>query len=152
MAYSVQTDIEKLITPEQLTQLADDDGDGYPEPGTVTEAIAQADAEIDSYLGARYSVPIAPVPALVRQLSLAVAVWRLSTRRGTIKEAWRQAYEDAVALLRRLASGEAVLPASGSGEVATDGSDAPEASTPASDRLYTTGKESAGTSGTLDRF
>jgi phage gp36-like protein len=152
MAYCAQTDIEKLLTPAQLVQLTDDDANGVADAAPITEAIAQADAEIDGYLGSRYTVPVSPVPTLLRNLSVAISIWKIYGRRSVSNERRRQEYEDAVAKLRDLAAGRMVLPAAGGGEVASDGSDLPEASTVESDRLFTRGKASDGSSGTLDNF
>jgi len=152
VAYSTQADIEKLLTPAQLVQLTDDNQDGLADATILTEAIAQADAEIDGYLGSRYPVPVSPVPALLRQLSVAISIWRLYGRRGMTNERRRQDYEDAVAKLKALATGTMVLPATGGGEVATDASDQPEASRSSEDRTFTIGRKSTGDVGSLDGF
>jgi len=153
MAYSVQSDLAKLITPAQLAQLTDDDGDGYADTPVISEGIAEADAEIDSYLGSRYTVPVpAPVPALLRNFSVAIALWKLYSRRGLSNDARRQAYQDAIAHLKLLADGRAQLPAAAGGEVASDAADYPEASTIESDREYTRGKKSDDSIGSLDNF
>ncbi len=152
MAYSAQTDIAKLLTPAQLVQLTDDNADGSADAAVIAEAIAEADAEIDGYLGSRYTVPVSPVPTLLRNFSVAISLWKLYGRRSLANERRRQEYEDAIAKLKDLATGRMVLPATGGGEVASDGSDLPEASTMESDRLFTRGKRSDGSSGTLDSF
>ena len=152
MSYCVQTDIAKLLTPAQLVQLTDDDANGVADAAPITEAIAEADAEIDGYLGSRYTVPVSPVPALLRTFSVAISLWKLYGRRSISNERRRQEYEDAIAKLKDLAAGRMVLPATGGGEVASDGSDLPEASTVESDRVFSRGKASDGSSGTLDNF
>ena len=50
MAYCTQSDIEKLIPVQELAELTTESGD-TPDADVVVEAIAKADAEIDSYLG-----------------------------------------------------------------------------------------------------
>lgn len=152
MAYSVQADLEKLLNPSVLVQLTDDDGDGLADTATITEAIAEADAEIDGYLGARYTIPVSPVPPLLRQLSVAVSAWRLYSRRSLSNDRRRQDYDDAVAKLKALATGTMVLPATTSGEVATDGSDLPQIARTASDRTMTMGQDSTSDIGTLDNY
>lgn len=153
VAYSTQSDVEKAgITPAQLVQLTDDNQDGLADADVLTENGAQADAEIDGYLGGRYTVPVTPVPALIRNCSVAIRVWKLYGRRGMVNERRRQDYEDAVAKLKALATGTMVLPATGGGEVATDASDQPEASRSPEDRTFTIGKKSTGDVGSLDNF
>ena len=80
MAYSTIDDIRKLLPEMELLALTDDESLGTVEQGRVDEAIAQADAEIDSYCAVRYSVPVTPVPAMLRKLSVDIAVYALYSR------------------------------------------------------------------------
>jgi phage gp36-like protein len=151
--YCTQTDITSSgLSEATLIQLTDDDADGVADAAVIAETIAQADSEINGYLGSRYSIPVSPVPALLRNLSVALSVWKLYSHRGLYNERRRKDYEDAIATCRRLAKGEMVLPDVTSGEVATDGSDLPEASRSAEDRTFTLGRPSTGERGTLDNF
>lgn len=153
MAYCTQTDITSAgLSSAALIQLADDDADGVADAAVLAEAIAQADAEIDGYLGSRYPIPIAPVPALLRALATAVSVWRLYGHRGLDDDRRRKDYDDAIATCKRLARGEMVLPDVTSGEVASDGADLPAATRSAADRLWTIGRASTGEVGTLDPY
>ena len=52
-----QSDIEKLIPTQELAELTTESG-STPDAAVITEAIAKADAEIDSYLGVIYTVPL----------------------------------------------------------------------------------------------
>ena len=56
MAYCNQVDIEKLIPTQELAELTTESG-SVVAATVVTECIAKADAEIDSYLGVKYTVP-----------------------------------------------------------------------------------------------
>jgi len=152
MAYCTQVDISNAgVSSAVLIQLADDDGDGVADAAVIAAAIADADAEINSYLGARYRIPVAPVPPLLVKLSTAMAVWNLYGHRGLTNERRRHDYQDAVALLRRLQEGSQVLPGVVSGEVAADGADLPASSTAEADRVFRRGT-SDGSSGILDLF
>ena len=152
MSYSTQTDLQNLLTPAQLVQLTDDNQDGVVDTAPITEAIAEADAEIDGYLGARYPVPVSPIPVLLKNLSVAIALWKLYSRRSKLNELRRKAYEDAKATLTNLSKGLMVLPAQGGGQVASSGGDSGIASTSPDDRIFTSGKDSDGSSGTMDTF
>jgi phage gp36-like protein len=153
MSYCTQTDITNSgLSSATLIQLTDDAGTGAVNATVVAECIAQADAEIDGYLGARYSIPVSPVPVMLRNLSVAASVWKLYGHRGLDHARRRQDYEDALAVLRRLARGEMVLPDVTSGEVPSDGSDLPEATRSAEDRIFTIGRASTDEAGTLDLF
>lgn len=108
--YSAVTDLERLLAPEQLRQLADD-GLGSPEPEVVmAEAIEQADREIDAFLGMVLAVPLEPVPPLVANLSAKIAVYNLFRRRSHLELGeWAGEYSRAVKLLERIARGDLSL-------------------------------------------
>jgi phage gp36-like protein len=114
MPYCTQSDIEKLIPVVELAELTTEIGD-TPNIGVVTEAIAKADAEIDSYLGIITTVPMSVPPARIRALSEDIAIYYLYMRRSIIPEARQKAYDDAIAFLQLLAAGKAVLPDDGGG-------------------------------------
>jgi len=110
--YCSQSDLEKRIDPQLLRALSDDDADGLADEAVINAAIADADALIDTYLRARYTVPFDPVPEAVRSISAAVAIYFLLTRRREIVPAEHQKrYESAVRLLDHLARGEIALDA-----------------------------------------
>ena len=121
MAYSTADDIRKLIPESDLIQLTDDDGVGVVDEAVLTEAIDQADREIDAYLGARYTVPLNPVPELIRNLSAQMAIWHLYGRRNHFSEIWESRYKNAVRLLDLIRRGEVVIGAA-EGETSTPGS------------------------------
>jgi len=113
MAYSTLADILERLPEEVLVRLTDDADQGQVDTAVVERAIADADAEIDGYVGTRYSVPLSPVPDLVRKLSVELSIYHLFSRRRGAPEEWRQRYEDAIRLLRDLAAGRVSL---GTGE------------------------------------
>jgi len=146
MAYSTEADIKKQLPEEQLIELSDDDGDGVADSGVVERAITDADAEIDSYLSVRYTVPLSPVPARAQQLSVDIAIWNLYSRRTVLDEIREKRYNAAIAFLKDVASGKANIddPASGEQQIKTSRSK--------EDRIFTIGRPSTGESGTLDNF
>lgn len=119
MAYCAQDDIEKLIPEQELAELTAESGD-TPDSDVVTEAIAKADAEIDSYLGVKYTVPFSSAPARVKSLSEDIAIYYLYARRSVAPELRQKNYDNAISFLRDVAAGRAVL-IDGSAE-ATSGS------------------------------
>lgn len=149
MAYCTQSDIEKQLPQAELVQLTDDDADGSPDTGVVDEAIAEADAEIDSYLARRYEVPLDPVPVLVKKLSVDLAIWNLYSRRSVDEPIRKERYQAAVKLLQAIADGRATLgvdpePAGGGQSIQT--------SRTKDDRTFTIGRSSTGESGSLDNY
>ena len=72
-AYSTQADIEKRIPSADLADLTDDTGGGVVNTVNVDEAIALADALINSYLRGKHEVPFATAPDIIREASVAPA-------------------------------------------------------------------------------
>ncbi len=109
MAYCTQADILERLPQDILVQLTDDDDTGQVDAPVVQRAIADADAEIDGYVGTRHQVPLSPVPDLLRKLSVEIAIYHLYSRRRGAPDEWRQRYDDAIRLLRDLAAGKISL-------------------------------------------
>lgn len=108
MAYATQTDIETLYGPDALA-LADRDGDGVVDMAAVACALDAASAEIDSYVGVRYTLPLAGTHAVLAQYCVDIALYRLGNSAAYVTDEARQRYEDALAALKRIAKGEQAL-------------------------------------------
>lgn len=83
---------------EKITPLAED-------------AVADACAEIDGYIGKRYRVPLAKCPQIIRKLAKDIAVYNLASRTG-IDEDDREntiyiRYKNAISFLLLVAKGTA---------------------------------------------
>lgn len=110
MAYSTQSDIEARLTADELVSLADLDEDGTADAAVITQAIADADALIDSYVRTRgLDVPLDPVPRSVQQASVTLAIYNLALGRQSVSEDVGKARDDTVAWLRDIAAGKATL-------------------------------------------
>ncbi len=108
MPYCIQDDLLKLIPERDLADITAEAGD-IPDATVVAEAITAAGGEIDSYLGKRYQVPLAPVPDQVKALAVDLTLYRLYSRRSLAPEVRRQRYEDAIRFLKDVAQGRAVI-------------------------------------------
>lgn len=73
----------------------------------VADALADADAEINSYLGGRYAVPLAEVPRILLPLACDIARYRLWQDRAS--ETIIDRYKAAISFLRDVAAGKATL-------------------------------------------
>ena len=135
MAYCTQADIELAISDDVLTQLTDDDNAGSADAEVVAQAIATADAEIDGYCAAKYAVPFATVPAIVKALSIEIAVYYLYKRR-TVPEIIEKAYDKAIARLKDIAKGLLTLGVDPPPAASTT-ADSAECNKTASDRIFT---------------
>lgn len=107
MAYSIQTDIENRIGSARLLQLADRDGNGSVDAAVLAAAIEKADDLIDSYLRGRYDLPLqAPVPVIVRELSVDLSIYFLQqARRETLSNQDQQNYQLAIDFLEGISLG-----------------------------------------------
>jgi phage gp36-like protein len=117
MAYCTQDDLLLMITVEELSELTTEMGEA-PDLMVVEEAIAKADGEIDAYLGVRYSLPLAGIPDQVRSLSVDMALYHLYSRRSVAPLVRAQKYAAAVAFLKQVAAGQALV--AGAGDTAGD--------------------------------
>jgi phage gp36-like protein len=108
MAYCNVEDIRQVILDAELIQLTDDARSGIINEARVGQAIASADAEIDGYCAARYTVPFNPVPPIIKKCSVDIAVYNLHARKAmSIPEARQVRYDNAVRILRDIAEGKA---------------------------------------------
>jgi phage gp36-like protein len=96
----------------------------------ISRAIADADALIDGYLAARYKLPLSTTPAIVTDLSQAIAIYKAQARVADEKIA--EDYRTALKTLRDIANGlvkldvDGVEPAaSGASEVRTNNPERP---------------------------
>jgi phage gp36-like protein len=78
----------------------------YDNPGAVEKAIAGVSSEIDSYVGARYGLPLAEIPEVLNKHALAMVRYELDIDPA---EVIKERYQAAIAYLKSLASGKATL-------------------------------------------
>lgn len=119
MPYCTKSDILASLESTFAAQLADDAhgasinaGDYIDEEGAsqtldvLGQIIEDADSMCDSYLGARYIVPITTVPAALRRTSCAIAIYYLHLRRSwTVTPEIKSAFDDAIKWLKDVRSG-----------------------------------------------
>lgn len=104
MTYASLEDLQARFGAEEILQLADRNRDGVIDAGVIDRALADADAEINGYLGSRYQLPLAEVPQIVNVYACDIARFRLYHDLAT--EEVRKRYEDALKFLRMVAEGK----------------------------------------------
>jgi phage gp36-like protein len=109
MAYCTQDDIEMRIGEADLVALADYDGDGESDEQVVQAAITNACALIDSYLSVRFSVPLSPVPDVLKARAVNLSVYFLRLGRDSATEDTRRQYDDDLVWLREAVQGQVSL-------------------------------------------
>lgn len=107
MTYATQADLVDRFGETEVAQRTDRINGTNIDTMVLGRALADADAEIDGYLATRYRLPLASVPAVLVRLASDMARYQLCV--GGVPEAVRQRYEDAVSLLKRMASGDVQL-------------------------------------------
>lgn len=119
MTYATQTDLVDRFGELELAQLTDRATGAVVDTVVLGRALADADAEIDSYLATRYTLPLASTPVVLTRLACDMTRYRLYD--DGMPDTVRQRYEDAVSLLKRMAKGDVLLV--GMAEVAVAGVD-----------------------------
>lgn len=109
MPYATVTDLQDRLGEPRLTQLTDL---AQPPVGLVDTAVAQkalddAEAEIDGYLMGRYTLPLQPVPPVLRVHACTIAHYRLLG--SAVDEATREDYKATRAYLMSVAKGDVLL-------------------------------------------
>ena len=108
--YCTTEDLQKRFDPQLLTQLADDDDDGQPDPNILETAITDASAEIDAFLAPRYSVPIDSPPEIIIHFCCLIALRNLFLRRPEAHSPQiEETYQEIRQYLRRIARHELSL-------------------------------------------
>lgn len=122
MTYALKTDMQTALGDDELIQLTDRDTPplNVIDDTVLTRALQAADGEIDSYIGGRYSLPLAIVPTILRDAAIDIARYRLHDRGAS--DLVTDNYKGRIAWLRDVAAGKASLglplastPASGIG-------------------------------------
>jgi len=111
MAYASRHDIETLYSADAL-YVAERGGDAAQTGAAINRALEQATDEIDAYLRVRYETPVVPVPYLLTQLCVDIALYRLANTADVRSEEHRVRYDDAIKQLTRISKGDMALPVS----------------------------------------
>ncbi|MEQ8318763.1 MAG: DUF1320 domain-containing protein [Rhodospirillales bacterium] len=110
--YCTQADMEKRFSAEEILELTDRDADGTADDGVLDVAIADAGDTIDSYISKRYDLPLAEIPQ--RLVKIACDLVRYELHKEDPPERVVAAHKEAMATLRDIAAGKALLDVAGS--------------------------------------
>ena len=119
MSYATPQDMIDRYPNRDLIQLTNEDPTATTVNTTVLQqALDDASTEIDGYLGTRFRLPLTDVPALLDRLACDIAMYRMQVLRPIhdLSEA-RLRYDDAIAMLTKVAAGQLSL------GVASDGNE-----------------------------
>ncbi|MDF1592593.1 MAG: DUF1320 domain-containing protein [Desulfobacterales bacterium] len=151
MSYCTQSDIEKQIPEEILIELTDDDGAGVVDTDAVDRAIADADEEIDAFVSMQYGLPFESTPGLIRRMSVNLAICNLYARRPhlDIPESRKDRCSADRKLLEQVAKGTLKLDEP---DPTKDADGGVETTRSKSDRIFSIGRGSDSSTGTLDNY
>lgn len=107
MPYTTEQELIDRYGEDEILQLSDRDQSGSIDSDVVVKAITDADNEINSYLAARYTLPLTATAPVLVLVSSDVARYRLHENDATDEVAER--YSIQRKFLEALASGKAVL-------------------------------------------
>lgn len=118
-SYVTQADLVARYGEQDLVRLTDrtNSPPSTIDSDVVTAAIGDAESFAQTYIRARYTLPLAEVPAALTRQVAAIAWWNLKGP-GRATEDDRQAYEDAMRWLEKVGDGKAVLVESDGDQVA----------------------------------
>jgi phage gp36-like protein len=111
VSYAAPQDLLNRYPNRDLVQLTNEDPAAQVvDTAVLQQALDDASAEIDGYLGARFALPLSDPPTVLNRLTADIAVYRLQALRPLhdLADA-RRRYDDAVAMLGRVAAGELTL-------------------------------------------
>lgn len=110
MSYATIAEFKAGIPRRDLVALTDlDYGTDTIDDGRIQAALDDATAEIDSYIAKAVTLPLDPVPRILRTLCRDLALHRLYVNIGHSMEARKSLRDDAVAFLRSVSRGDAAL-------------------------------------------
>ena len=122
----------------------------YIQTSVITRAIADADSFINGYLETKYDTPLSLVPEIIRKISVDIAIKILFQRRLGVPQGRKDAYDEDVSFLKDISRG--IVTIGGSVIPAEDDDAGPEATTVKSDRIFSMGRLSDSSVGSLDNF
>ncbi|SHO58796.1 gp436 family protein [Vibrio quintilis] len=108
--YCTQDDLINRFGEDELIQLTDRDGStGAVVPAVSAQAITDAGATIDGYIGGRYRLPLSAVPEVLERLACDIARYFLYDRSLDPEHQAAKRYSDAISYLKDVAKGSVQL-------------------------------------------
>ncbi|WP_299197978.1 phage protein Gp36 family protein [uncultured Amphritea sp.] len=106
--YAARNDMTKRFGEEELILLTDRDGStGVIDDTVLNQALADASAEVDGYLGGRYTLPLPSVPDVLVRICCDVARYLLHDEHAP--ERIEKRYDNAIDFLSKLGTGKISL-------------------------------------------
>ncbi len=117
--YATTADMVRTFGESEVIELTDRTGTGEIDQGILDGALADASAEIDSHLAARYRLPLVPVPTHLIRICCNIARYMLTGSDVQETDPIRVRYKAAVDYLKLAAAGKIHLGPSETGVMPT---------------------------------
>ncbi len=108
MPYATLSDLETRYGVDFAPMVVDSE-DSAVISAAVDAALESASSEIDLYVARQYGLPLESTPPILVQICVDIAVYQLASSYEGAREGQRQRYEDAVALLDKIATDKIAL-------------------------------------------
>jgi phage gp36-like protein len=107
MGYSTEAEVRESKYEDALSNVA---GIGAEGTAKITAAILYADSQIDYYCNSKYTVPFSPVPDIIKQWSICIAVCWLYNQSDVINDQVQQKCDKIMEELEKIRDGDATIP------------------------------------------
>ncbi|WP_396331018.1 gp436 family protein [Burkholderia anthina] len=115
--YATVDFMTKRFGQREVIALSDREQTGEADSTVLADALDEATAEIDTYLGGRYALPIDPQPKMLAGVCCDIARYRLCGGETVMTEEIDKRYKAAIAFLKLVASGDVTLGSTTTGSV-----------------------------------
>lgn len=109
MSYAAQQDMVDRFGSREVIALTDRSNTGAIDATVLARGLSAADDEINAYLAARYTLPLASTPLIVRDFACDIARYRLCGGEVTETQEVRDRYKDAIRFFEKVSKGEISL-------------------------------------------
>jgi phage gp36-like protein len=118
--YATLADLIAQFGDREVVAIADRNRDGVVDQPIVDGAVQRASTKIDSYLAARYALPLTTVPAVLVEVCCDIARYNLCGAEVTETDVVRLRYKDAIKTLEQIRSGTLDVGLTAAGQVVSD--------------------------------
>ncbi|WP_150297794.1 gp436 family protein [Salipiger aestuarii] len=116
MTYASADQLKSVIPDNDLALLTSFAGGAATSDARIEQALADATAEINTYIAKVVTLPLADAPHILTVLCRDLAMHRLYTNLGHNPETYDRLRKDAVATLKAIAKGETSIGDDGDGD------------------------------------
>ena len=120
MVYATETEIDTRRGTRLLDIIADTENTGDRDTDAIARGLSTATSKIDSYLSARYPVPLTTAPDFIVGYCCDMAIYEVASGADVLTEIIETRNADAIAHLRLIAQGKADLGLPETGQVKTE--------------------------------